>query len=56
MVGKKWIHLERNTHHRHSVGHLRRQEREPQNMVWLVFWAGWFHSLMSGKIIPTTLG
>ena len=27
MIGKKWIYLERNTLHRQSVGHLRRQEK-----------------------------
>ena len=26
VIGKKWIYLERNTFHRWSVGHLRRQE------------------------------
>ena len=26
VIGKKWIYLERNTLHRHNVGHLRRQE------------------------------
>ena len=36
VIGKKWINLERNTLHRQSVGHLKRQERS-QNMAWLVF-------------------
>ena len=26
VIGKKWIYLEKNTFHRQSVGHLRRQE------------------------------
>ena len=36
VTGKKWIYLDRNTLHRQSVGHLRRQEW-PHNVVWLVF-------------------
>ena len=39
VIGKKWIYLDRNTLHRQSVGHLRRQEW-PHNVVWLVF-MGW---------------
>ena len=31
MIGEKWISLERNTLHKHSVGHLRRPE---QTRVW----------------------
>ena len=29
LLGKKWIHLERNTLHRQSVGHLGKQEQHP---------------------------
>ena len=36
VIGKKWIYLERNTPHRQSVGHLRRQE-QPQGMGLSVF-------------------
>ena len=36
VTGKKWIYLERNTHHRQCMGHLRRWEW-PQNMVQLAF-------------------
>ena len=39
VIGKKWIYLDRNTLHRQSVGHLRRQEWS-HNVVWLVF-MGW---------------
>ena len=36
VIGKKWVYLERNTLHRQSVGHLRRQERH-QRMGLSVF-------------------
>ena len=33
VTGKKWIYLERNTLHRQSVGHLRRQEAPKYGVV-----------------------
>ena len=33
VIGKKWIYLERNTLHRQSVGHLRRQESPKYSVV-----------------------
>ena len=36
VIGEKWIDLERNTLHRQSVGHLRRQEQH-QGMGLSVF-------------------
>ena len=32
-IGKRWIYLERNTVHRQSVGHTRRQERPKTSVL-----------------------
>ena len=37
MLGKNQIYLERNTFHRQSVGHLRRQEASKYGVVSFVF-------------------
>ena len=55
VIGKKWTYLERNTVHRQSVGHLRRQE-VPQNGVVSFYGLGNFIGLMSGRTIPTISG